>query len=231
MSHRIAKAGAILTLLTGAVCVPSLARAQSAYQTPRNLELMEFKLDGHPGWSVGLEGYAGIAVESGADGTRGHGIAGGLSRFRINYVEFGGELQVSDLAIERWNQLGGFVGAYFPITNWVDFDTSIGIAQRTYLNSDTRYGPGGMDLHSGTFTYRLAFSDRVLDSTFGLRLGGAFLVGVDLVHHDVPWTYTDGRQVATGITKVGGVTFGLVATVGFDVAFRRGPQPIGDVRQ
>jgi len=212
------------TCLSLMLTTPALAQSTGESMTRSRNEAKEWKgylLKRNPGWSIGLEPYAGIAVLVNSDETRGHGIAGGVSRVRIGYVEFGAGLELSDVAIERWRQLGVFVGAYLPMVNWLDFDTSIGIAQRAYLSSDTRYGPGGFDVRGAALTYRLGFSDRIVDETFGLRLGGALLVSADLSHHDVPWLYEVTRTTVSGSTPLGGVSIALAACLGFDVAFGR----------
>ncbi len=181
-----------------------------------------FYLRRDPGISLGLEPYAGIAVLTGSDGSRGHGIAGGVSRLRLSYFELGADLEVSDSAIVSWRQVGGFLGAYLPIAHWVDFDTSLGLAQRNFVSSDTRYGPGGLDVRGPALTYRVGFSDRPVGDRFGLRLGAALLFGVDLKHYEGQWTYDLGPRLgtATGVIHVGGVSVGLVACLGFDVILR-----------
>jgi len=210
------------TCLSLMVTTPALAQSTGEFTASSRNEAQEWKgflLKRNPGWSIGLEPYAGIAVLVNSDETRGHGITGGVSRVRIGYVEFGASLELSDVAIERWRQLGVFVGAFLPMVNWIDFDTSIGIAQRAYLSSDTRYGPGGFDVRGAALTYRLGFSDRILDDTFGLRLGGALLVSGDLSHHEVPWLYEVTRTTVSGSTPLGGVSIALAVCLGFDVAF------------
>src|SRR5512145_2964383 len=72
------------------------------------------RVDTHSGWSVGLEGYTGMGTLFTAEGTKGHVIAGGVSRLRISYVEAGGVLEISDESTERWRSIGGFLGAYLP---------------------------------------------------------------------------------------------------------------------
>lgn len=220
---------ACLTVVTSTIVAkPGVAFAQTAtsadFESAQGVpEFKGFHWQRDPGWSLGLESYAGLAVVTSADGARGHGIAGGLSRFQTGYLEFGAGLEVSDLAITSWRQVGAFVGAYLPVAGWVDFDTTIGLAQRNYLSPDTRYGPGGIDVRGPALTYRIGFSDRPIDDTFGLRLGAAMLFSVDLKHHDAEWTYDLGPQggVASGVTRLGGVSVGLVACLGFDVAFNK----------
>jgi hypothetical protein len=131
-------------------------------------------------------------------------------------------MQVSDLALVRWRETGGFVGAFLPLVNWVDIDLAVGLAQRAYLNADDRYGPGGLDLKIPALTFRIGFTDRVIDERFGLRLGAALLMDADLRRKEAAWAYTvPGQDTVIGTTHVGGFSTALVATLGFDVAFRR----------
>ncbi len=219
----------LTVLLTMCFAMTGAAFAQSAPTesglAPGNASPQNegFYLKRSPGWSIGMETYAGIAVLSSAEGSLGHAMAGGLSRVRLGYVEMGVGVELSDMTTERWQQVGGFVGAYLPIAHWVDFDTTVGLAKRSYLNPDTRYGPGGLDVRGATLTYRLGFSDRPVSDLFGLRLGAALLIDVDLSHHDVPWQYYLGPILGTvsSTSHFGGVTTGLVACLGFDVAFRQ----------
>lgn len=203
------------------------AQAQSSSSEGHALPLDEgFHLKNKPGWSLGLEAYAGIGVLASSDATRGHGIAGGLSRLRFGYFELGAGLEVSDLAVERWQQVGGFAGAFLPVTNWVDIDATVGLGERNYLSPDARYGPGGLDTRLPAMTLRLGFSDRPVDELFGFRVGAALLVGIDLTHRDIEWQYNpDGKNIVTGTTPVGGVSVGMAVCLGFDVAFRRPAAP------
>ena len=181
-----------------------------------------YHLKSSPGISIGLESYAGLAVMSDSDASRGHAIAGGLSRLRISNLEMGAGLEVSDLALVRWRQVGGFIGAYLPLVNWVDVDATMGLAQRVYLNGDDRYGPGGLDLRSPTLTFRLGFSNRLIDEQLGLRLGAAVLVDADLKHQQASWQYVQqGQPTVGGTTSAGGYSVGLAVCVGFDVMLRR----------
>jgi len=181
-----------------------------------------YHLKSVPGWSIGLEPYAGLGVLSAGDGSRGHALAGGISRLRISYFEMGAGLEVSDLALVEWKQIGGFVGVFLPMVNWVDIDAAVGLAQRSYLNGDDRYGLGGLDLKTSTLTFRLGFSDRVIDERFGLTLGASLLFDADLKHKTATWAYQEPNMLpVVGQTQVGGYTTALVATLGFDVAFRR----------
>src|ERR1700690_1152715 len=185
---------AVLLGLTRAASAQSAETESQWVQGNASQPFTGFYLKTAPGWSLGLESYAGLAVLTGGDATRGHGFVGGLSRLRFGYFEVGAGLEVSDYAPERWQQVGGFVGTYLPIVHWVDIDASVGLAQRNYLNPDKRYGPGGLDVKGSALTFRLGFSDRPISDEFGLRLGAALLVDIDLKHHEVPWMYDLGAQ-------------------------------------
>lgn len=181
-----------------------------------------YHLKKSPGWSLGLEAYAGIGVLADSDGTRGHELAGGQSILRISYVQMGASMEAGGVELVGWHKVGGFLGAYLPLVNWVDVDASVGLAKRTYFNGSQRYGAGGLEASTAALTFRLGFTDRLIDERFGLRLGGALLFDADLRHKSASWTYeAAGQQTSTGTTPVGGYTVGLAATVGFDVAFRR----------
>jgi hypothetical protein len=224
-SSRVAVSLIALLACLGFAHTASAQPAQSESEWVQGNASQPFKgfyLKSSPGWSLGLEAYAGLAVLTGGDATRGHGMAGGLSRLRTGYFEAGAGFEMSDLAIERWRQMGGFVGTYLPILHWVDIDATVGLAQRNYLNPDKRYGPGGLDVKGAALTFRLGFSDRPISDEFGLRLGAALLVDVDLKHHEVPWTYDLGAQgVVSATSHFGGVSAGIAVCLGFDVAFGR----------
>jgi hypothetical protein len=178
-------------------------------------------LDTQTGWSLGLEGYAGLATLSTNEGTKGHALVGGLSRARIGFAEIGAGLELSDDAGERWRTFGGSVGAYLPFTNWVDIDATLGLALRSYVSSDGRYGPTGATARTPALTMRLGVSDRTVEGLIGPRLGAALLVGIDLKHPDVTWSYgVPGKTPVVGVSHFGGVTAALVVSFGFDLALR-----------
>jgi hypothetical protein len=192
--------------------------AQPVQHLPR---ITGIHLDHQTGWSLGLEGYAGLTTLSTAEGTKGHAIAGGVSRFRLRFFEIGAGIESSDYYEERWRTLGGFIGAYLPFTNWVDIDANVGLAIRNYTSSDTRYGPTGAQLRVPALTLRLGLSDRPLGRLISPRLGAALLFGFDLKQRDVAWTYeVPSMEPITGVSKFGGITAGIVMSFGFDLAFR-----------
>jgi hypothetical protein len=215
-------AGTIAIETTNASAQPMAEDPSIRMQPVRPIpELADIHLDTKSGWSAGLEGYAGLTTLSTDGGTKGHALAGGITRGRFSYVELGAALEVSDNAGERWRSLGGFAGAYLPFTNWVDIDATIGFGMRTYVSTDRSYGPTGTSVSVPALMLRLGVSDRVVEGLVGPRLGAALLVGFDLKHGNVDWSYTiPGEARFTGTSQFGGITAGLVMTLGFDVALR-----------
>lgn len=179
------------------------------------------------GTSVSLGPYGGLALHDTARGGVAHLFAGAVGRLRINYVELGGNIEVSDRVQESWRLLGGFVGGYIPFENWVDLELAVGAGVRHYLNPDQRYGTGGFDVKVPAITLRAGFSDRLGEGIFGLRLGGEILFGFDLKREKATWTYSytdvsDSSQIMTGTTKVGGTSIGIAVSAVLDVAPRGG---------
>ncbi len=178
--------------------------------------------DYHPGWSVGLEGYAGLAVLSNQDGGHGHALAGGLARLRITHFELGAQIERSDYTTERWRQLGAFAGIVLPYTNWVDFDASLGFARRTYVSTDSRYGDVGVRASVNTLTLRVGVSDRPLDSRLSPRIGGALLLGVDMNRPQARWSYELEGERYAGTTRFGGFSAALAVNLSLDVLVKKG---------
>lgn len=180
------------------------------------------RFDQAPGWSIGIDAYAGIAVLSTADGGVAHGVVGGISRFQLGYLQLGGLLESSDGGENQWRSLGAFAGAFIPFRHWVDFEFAAGVAARTYRDPRKRYGPDGYEATSPALLFRAGVSDRAVDGLFGLRLGGHIAAAIDLERHVRPWQYTietpDGDvRTITGSSKVGGFSVALAVTAGFDI--------------
>ena len=176
---------------------PSLRAA-----TPRGAA-GQIHIDRARGTSVSLGPYGGLALHDTARGGVAHLFVGAVGRVRINYVELGGNLEISDRVQESWRLLGGFVGGYIPFENWVDLELAVGAGLRHYLNPDQRYGSGGFDVKVPVITLRAGFSDRLGQGVFGVRLGGELLFGFDLKRENATWTYsytdlTDAAQVSPG---------------------------------
>lgn len=185
----------------------------------RRIEGIHF--DPHPGWSVGLEAFAGLSTLTTSERTKGHALAGGVSRVRFDVFEIGGMIDSSDLVDERWRSVGGFVGAFLPYTNWVDFDATVGVSARNWISKDTRYGAGGASVRVPTLNFRFGVSDRTSEGLLSPRLSAALLVAVDMKHRDMPWSYTIRNvETLTGTTPFGGTTIAIVAGFGFDVGKR-----------
>lgn len=199
--------------------MPQSGPIESKSGKPRRITGIHF--DPHPGWSVGLEGFAGLSTLTTSERTKGHALAGGVSRVRLDVIEFGAMIDSSDLVDERWRSVGGFVGAFVPYTNWVDFDATVGVSSRNWITKDTRYGAGGASVRVPSLNFRIGVSDRTNEGLLSPRLSAALLFAVDLKHRDVPWSYTIRNiETLTGSTQFGGITLAIVAGFGFDVARR-----------
>lgn len=180
------------------------------------------RFDDAPGWSIGLDAYAGFAVISTNDGGYAHGLVGGISRFQWRYLQVGGFLEVTDGGEHHWRSIGGFAGAFVPFRNWVDFEFAAGIASRTYRDDSFRYGPDGYEATTPALTLRAGFSDRSIDGLFGLRLGAHIAAAFDFKRENRPWQYdfetSDGEiRSVSGTTRAGGFSIGLAMTAGFDI--------------
>jgi hypothetical protein len=179
-------------------------------------------LDNNSGTSIGVEGYAGNSVLTMSERRRGHFLTGGLLRTRVGHFEFGGAVDQSDYADGKWRSVGGFIGLYFPYVNWVDIDATVGLAERRYVNHETRYGKNGAKVSVPSLSLQLGFSERSSDvALFGVRLGAAVFAQIDVARKGVAWDYQiQGKTYAAGTTYFGGTTVGLVMNLGFDLAFR-----------
>jgi hypothetical protein len=155
-----------------------------------------------------------------------HALVGGLARVRWGYIQAGGTAEMTDTLEDRWRAFGGFAGVWLPFDNWVDMQASLGAGARIYSNSDARYGPGGYELSSPVINLRMGVSDRSSEGRFGGRVGAEFVAAFDLRRHSPGWRYESPvlggpPVVVTGVTEVGGFSFGIVMTLGFDVNLNR----------
>ncbi|MGC4067561.1 MAG: hypothetical protein QM784_23530 [Polyangiaceae bacterium] len=177
-------------------------------------------LEQAPGGAVGIDGYSGIGMLA-MDGRRvGHAYYGGLLRASYGYFELGGQLERSDRTKEQWSYVGGFAGAHLPYTNWVDVHSTVGIGIRSFDNDDRRYGPSGAKVSVPSLAFRLAITDRSTETGFAACLGAAFFAQFDLARHSVPWEYRIRDVVISqGQTVFGGLTVGLMMSLGLDLAF------------
>lgn len=201
--------------------------ASGELQAP-NLMPLEPEFDRSPGWSMGLEGYAGFAVLSTEAGGHAQALAGGLSRFQVGYFQAGGFLEATDGGEHHWRSVGGFVGAFLPYRHWVDFEFAGGVSARTYRNSNVRYGPDGYEATTQALLLRAGFSDRSDEGLFGFRLGAQISATFDLERHNRTWQYElastgSDPNIVSGATKVGGFSVGIAVTAGFDIG--RNPAP------
>lgn len=172
-----------------------------------------------PGWAVGLDAFGGITVLTTSDTQVGHDFIGALARVRWRYLQAGATFEITDIDEGQWRAIGGFVGGFLPIRGWVDFELDGGLESRTYLNSDTRYGPNGYDFSVPALTFRLGVSDRSSSADrYAARIGAQIVGAVDLRQHAADWRYTNGNNVFSGTSHVGGFSAGLMLVLGFDVA-------------
>jgi hypothetical protein len=186
-----------------------------------------------PGVFGGAEAYGGLLAAGGADTREAYAFVGGQLRVRYDYYEFGGWYDVSDRGNQRkdgFSSFGGFLGAWLPYRGWVDFELAASVGARTYTSDDLRYGANGYEHTSATLGLRLGVSDRTSSfSAFAGRIGGQLLFSYDLSSADKPWAVaSDDDGVTTtesGVTNVGGFTFGIALVLGFDYGKAITPSP------
>jgi len=184
-----------------------------------------------PDLAAALEGYAGVALLTGAGDSRSRSLIGGLLRFRYRYFQLAGAAEVTDTGQadalnerreESWRSLGVFAGAWLPFARWIDVDAAVGYVDRRFSNADRSYGPDGMFVGGPAVGWRFGISDRSTEKRFGLRLGAALLGTVDLQSISAPferrYRLPDGSEnVTQGTTDVGGVSVALVVQGGFEL--------------
>jgi hypothetical protein len=70
---------------------------------------------------------------------------------------------------------------------------------------------------------RFGVSDRSSERIFAARLGAALVAQIDVAEKNAHWEYQlQGRTVLEGNTTFGGISIGMVMSLGFDLSFRRG---------
>lgn len=187
--------------------------------------LAEIRFETNPGWHVGLDLYGGLGALLGTDTRGSYAFGGALIRARYKYYQLGGFYEFTDdprTSAGAFNAFGGFLGAWLPFHNWVDLEAALGVGSRTYRDPDPRFGPDGYELGGPTLNFRVGAYDRAGSGLFGGRIGAQIVAGYDLSQRDRPWRLTstdeDGEVVITrGVSHVGGLTVGLVLTVGLDL--------------
>jgi hypothetical protein len=132
--------------------------------------------------------------------------------------------------IDQWRTFGGLAGLHAPYSRWVDFDASLGLAARRYTDTDPRYGPGGYALTNTLLVWRVGVSDRSSESLLGARVGAQLVGSIDLERKEAPWQRvlnadTGEHTIVKGVTRLGGVSMGLLLAVGFDVGPDRSLDP------
>jgi hypothetical protein len=185
--------------------------------------LPEIGFETQPRWAVGIDGRAGVGMLAHSDARGAFAFAGALLRGHYSYFEAGGFYDHADGSAQggTFSHAGGFVGAWLPYRNWVDFDAALGIGVRHYADTDARYGTGGYTVNCPALSLLLGVSDRARLDDFGLRVGGQLVLTQDFGQKDKQWTFQQtndsGEVVSTnGMTHVGGFSGSIVFTLGFD---------------
>jgi hypothetical protein len=213
-----------------ALC-PGLAQGQEQEITPPAPELAKPEA-----WSSVIDGFVGLGLNMTSEADESHGIVGGSTRFRIGYFELGALAEYADFGADSGDnhatQVAGLVGAFLPFNYWADIEAALGIGRRSYVNTNPIYGVGGYRRQPATLDLRLGVSDR-MGTVLGGRLGAQLFASFDLDRWDVPFRIEPTREneeVQTGTRRVGGVSIGMLMTVGFDVgpysARRRPVRPV-----
>jgi hypothetical protein len=186
--------------------------------------LVEIEFEDNPGWSIGLDAYAGLSTLFGTDTRGAYSMAGGLLRARYRYYEGGFYYEATDTLSGGgdWQNFGGFAGAWLPYKNWVDFEIAARLGSRRFSDLDSRFGTGGYRLSSPALGLVLGVSDRASSGGWGGRIGSQLVATYDLKQRDRAWRVsstdpdTGIEQVASGTSHVGGLSIQLVVTLGFD---------------
>jgi hypothetical protein len=200
---------------------PPPADAGALTQRPT---LVEIELADDPGWSVGLDAFAGLSALFGTDTRGAYSLVGGTLRGRYRYYEAGAYFEATDTLAGggSWQNVGGFAGAWLPYRNWVDFELAARLGARRFVDRDLRFGAGGYELWSPALGLVLGVSDRAAKGTWGGRIGSQLVATYDLKQRDRPWQLTSidpetgAENVASGKSHVGGFSVQLVVTLGFD---------------
>lgn len=186
--------------------------------------LAEITFEDNPGWSFGIDAYAGLSTLLGTDTRGAYSLVGGTMRGRYRYYAAGAYYEATDslAAGGDWQNVGGFVGAWLPYRNWVDFEIAARIGGRGYSDSDLRFGPSGYKLWSPALGLALGVSDRAGSGRWGGRIGSQLVMTYDLKQRDRAWRLssrnptTGAESVAAGTSHIGGFSVQLSVTLGFD---------------
>lgn len=192
---------------------------------PQRPTLVEIELADDPGWSIGLDAFAGLSTLFGTDTRGAYSLAGGTLRGRFRYYEAGAYFEATDTLSGggSWQNVGGFAGAWLPFRNWVDFEIAARLGGRRFIDRDLRFGSSGYELWSPALGLVLGVSDRAAKGTWGGRIGSQLVATYDLKQRDRPWQLTSvdadtgAERVTFGKSHVGGFSLELVVTLGFDV--------------
>lgn len=184
----------------------------------------EISFERAPGWAIELDARGGLGVLIGSDARGAFAFGGGLLRAHYSYFELGGFYDHADSQQTggTFAHAGGFLGAWLPYHNWVDFELAAGLGVRSYKDADERYGAHGYTLNAPALSFILGVSDRAKSGNLGGRVGAQLVLTEDLKQKNEPWmlqeTNDDTGEVVTttGVTHVGGFSASLVLTIGLD---------------
>jgi hypothetical protein len=177
-----------------------------------------------PGWGVSLGARGGLGGLARSEARNFFGYGGGFLRARYRHYEIGGFFDKSDDSDVGggFTHAGGFLGAWLPYHNWVDFELALAFGSRTYTDSDSRYGAGGYSIGMPALSFIAGVSDLARSGKVGGRFGAQFSVTGDFKQQDRPWTFIEhdatGESFATnGTTHVGGVSVQVAVTIALEV--------------
>jgi hypothetical protein len=205
---------------------PPFADTEPEFAPTATRDVWVPKLASASGWSAGADAYAGFANASFADTRGAFAIGGAQVRLRYRYVELGSNYERTDETGDHtfrngFRSWGGFAGAVLPFFHWIDVDLLGGFGWRTYFDNDPRYGANGYELGGPTASLRAGISDRSSLGLFGLRVGAQFACAYDLESRRRHWEQIVQQLagpplITRGVTRVGGLTTGLIITLGFE---------------
>lgn len=232
------------SLLAGSVCCTVLCTRLAVgappdaddlpEEEPANIEPWVPRVgEGRP-FSAGVDAYGGFGLLLvSARGDQARAMGGGLFRLSYRYLQAGALVETSNTGEakallepeqEKWFAAGGFVGGIVPFHRWIDVEAVLGLVSRTYSNASRIYGHGaGFEERGPSIIWRLGISARSDERTLGARIGAGFFGAVDTATHEPMWQReyltADGTiDTKTGTTPVGGVSFGLYMSAGFEIS-------------
>ncbi|MBN1610056.1 MAG: hypothetical protein JW940_25745 [Polyangiaceae bacterium] len=229
--HSVCRSVCLGVAVAAVALCPRVAQSQEQEILPPEPKLA----DPEP-WSSVIDGFVGLGLNMTTEADESHGIVGGAARLRIGYFELGALAEYADFGADSGDnhatQVAGLVGAFLPFNYWADIEAALGVGRRSYVNTNSIFGGGGYKKDPATLDLRLGVSDR-MGTVLGGRLGAQLFISYDLDRWDVPFRIEperEGEAVRTGTRRVGGLSIGMLMTVGFDVGpYTVRPQPVRPV--